>query len=150
LAENRYVGRTFIQPAQGLREQGVKLKFNPLAEVKGKRIVAVDDTIVRGNTTRQIVQMLFEAGAAEVHLRISAPPIVSQCYYGIDFADEDELVAAHRTVEEVRELVGATSLAFLSLEGLQEATRRPASSLCRACLTREYPTEVPAEAAKLR
>jgi amidophosphoribosyltransferase len=151
LIKNRYVGRTFIQPDQELRRQGVRLKFNPLVEdVRGKRVVAVDDTIVRGNTTREIVRMLFDAGAAEVHLRISAPPIVSQCYYGIDFAEEDELVAAHRTVEEVRELVGATSLAFLSLEGLQEATRRPASSVCRACLTREYPTEVPAEAAKLR
>jgi amidophosphoribosyltransferase len=151
LIKNRYVGRTFIQPDQELRRQGVRLKFNPLVEdVRGKRVVAVDDTIVRGNTTRAIVRMLFDVGAAEVHLRISAPPIVSQCYYGIDFADEDELVAAHRTVEEVRELVGATSLAFLSLEGLQEATRRPASSLCRACLTREYPTEVPAEASKLR
>jgi amidophosphoribosyltransferase len=151
LIKNRYVGRTFIQPDQELRRQGVRLKFNPLVEdVRGKRVVAVDDTIVRGNTTRAIVRMLFDAGAAEVHLRISAPPIVSQCYYGIDFADEDELVAAHRTVEEVRELVGATSLAFLSLEGLQEATRRPASSLCRACLTREYPTEVPADASKLR
>ncbi|HZT93507.1 MAG TPA: amidophosphoribosyltransferase [Gaiellaceae bacterium] len=151
LIKNRYVGRTFIQPDQELRRQGVRLKFNPLVDdVRGKRVVAVDDTIVRGNTTREIVRMLFDAGAAEVHLRISAPPIVSQCYYGIDFAEEDELVAAHRTVEEVRELVGATSLAFLSLEGLQEATRRPESSLCRACLTREYPTEVPAEAAKLR
>jgi amidophosphoribosyltransferase len=151
LIKNRYVGRTFIQPDQELRRQGVRLKFNPLVEdVRGKRVVAVDDTIVRGNTTRAIVRMLFDAGAAEVHLRISAPPIVSQCYYGIDFAEEDELVAAQRTVEEVRELVGATSLAFLSLEGLQEATRRPASSLCRACLTREYPTEVPAEASKLR
>jgi amidophosphoribosyltransferase len=151
LIKNRYVGRTFIQPDQELRRQGVRLKFNPLVEdVRGKRVVAVDDTIVRGNTTRAIVRMLFDAGAAEVHLRISAPPIVSQCYYGIDFADEDELVAARRTVEEVREVVGATSLAFLSLEGLQEATRRPESSLCRACLTREYPTEVPAEAAKLR
>src|SRR5207237_2914441 len=99
LIKNRYVGRTFIEPDQGLREQGVKLKFNPLAEVKGKRVVAVDDTIVRGNTTRQIVQMLFEAGAAEVHLRISAPPIVPPCYYGMTFADEDELVAARRTVE---------------------------------------------------
>jgi amidophosphoribosyltransferase len=151
LIKNRYVGRTFIQPDQELRRQGVRLKFNPLVEdVRGKRVVAVDDTIVRGNTTRQIVRMLFDAGAAEVHLRISAPPIVSQCYYGIDFAEEDELIAARRTVEEIRELVGATSLAFLSLEGLQEATRRPASSLCRACLTREYPTDVPAEAAKLR
>jgi amidophosphoribosyltransferase len=150
LIKNRYVGRTFIQPDQGLRQQGVKLKFNPLAEVKGKRIVAVDDTIVRGNTTRQIVQMLFEAGAAEVHLRISAPPIVSQCYYGIDFAQEDELIAARRTVEEVRDQLGATSLAFLSLDGLQASTRRPESSFCRACLTRDYPTAVPRDSTKLR
>jgi amidophosphoribosyltransferase len=150
LIKNRYVGRTFIQPDQGLREQGVKLKFNPLAEVKGKRLVVVDDTIVRGNTTKQIVAMLFEAGAAEVHVRISAPPIVSQCYYGIDFAQEDELIAAKRTVEQVREFMGATSLAFLSLDGLQASTRRPASSFCRACLTRDYPTAVPRETTKLR
>src|SRR5207249_10540664 len=136
---------------RGRRGQGVRLKFTPLVEaVRGKRVVAVDDTIVRGNTTRAIVRMLFEAGAAEVHLRISAPPIVSQCYYGIDFADEDELVAAHRTVEEVREYVGATSLAFLSLEGLQASTRRPESTFCRACLTRDYPTAVPREGTKLR
>ena len=150
LIKNRYVGRTFIQPDQGLREQGVKLKFNPLAEVKDKRIVVVDDTIVRGTTTKQIVAMLFEAGAAEVHVRTAAPPIVSQCYYGIDFADEDELVAAGRTVEEVREHIGATSLAYLSLEALQASTRRPESSFCRACLTRDYPTAVPREAAKLK
>jgi amidophosphoribosyltransferase len=150
LIKNRYVGRTFIQPDQGLREQGVKLKFNPLAEVSGKRLVVVDDTIVRGNTTKQIVSMLFEAGAAEVHVRISAPPIVSQCYYGIDFAQEDELIAAGRTVEEVREFMGATSLAFLSLDGLQASTRRPESSFCRACLTRDYPTAVPRESTKLR
>ena len=150
LIKNRYVVRTFIQPDQGLRQQGVKLKFNPLAEVRDKRIVVVDDTIVRGNTTRQIVQMLFDAGAAEVHVRISAPPIISQCYYGIDFAEEDELIAARRTVGEVREQLGATSLAFLSLEGLQASTRRPESSFCRACLTRDYPTAVPREATKLR
>jgi amidophosphoribosyltransferase len=150
LIKNRYVGRTFIQPDQGLREQGVKLKFNPLAEVSGKRLVVVDDTIVRGNTTKQIVSMLFEAGAAEVHVRISAPPIVSQCYYGVDFAQEDELIAAGRTVEEVREFMGATSLAFLSLDGLQASTRRPESSFCRACLTRDYPTAVPRESTKLR
>jgi amidophosphoribosyltransferase len=150
LIKNRYVGRTFIQPDQGLREQGVKLKFNPLAEVRDKRVVVVDDSIVRGNTTRKIVQMLFEAGAAEVHVRVSAPPIVSQCYYGIDLAEENELIAATRSVDEVRQHLGATSLAYLSLEGLQSSTRRPASELCRACLTRDYPTAVPREGAKLR
>ena len=97
LIKNRYVGRTFIQPDQGLREQGIRLKFNPLAEVAGKRVVVVDDSIVRGNTTRQIVTMLFEAGAAEVHVRISSPPIIGPCFYGIDFAGEDELVAAERS-----------------------------------------------------
>jgi amidophosphoribosyltransferase len=150
LIKNRYVGRTFIQPDQGLREQGIKLKFNPLAEVKGKRVVVVDDSIVRGNTTRQIVQMLFEAGAAEVHLRISSPPVVGQCFYGIDLADPDELIAAGKTVDEVREHVGATSLAYLSLGGLQASTRRPESQFCRACLTRDYPTAVPREHAKLQ
>jgi amidophosphoribosyltransferase len=150
LIKNRYVGRTFIQPDQGLREQGIKLKFNPLAEVKGKRVVAVDDTIVRGNTTRQIVQMLFDAGASEVHVRISAPPIISQCYYGIDFADPDELIAANKSIEEVCEYIGATSLAHLSLEGLQASTRRSESQFCRACLTREYPTAIPHEARKLQ
>jgi amidophosphoribosyltransferase len=150
LIKNRYVGRTFIQPDQRLREQGIKLKFNPLAEVKGKRVVAVDDTIVRGNTTRQIVQMLFDAGAAEVHVRISAPPVIGQCFYGIDFADPGELIAANKSLEEVREYIGATSLAHLSLEGLQASTRRPASQFCRACLTRDYPTSVPREARKLQ
>jgi amidophosphoribosyltransferase len=150
LIKNRYVGRTFIQPDQRLREQGIRLKFNPLAEVKGKRVVVVDDSIVRGNTTRQIVQMLFEAGAAEVHVRVSSPPIIGQCFYGIDFADADELVAAGKTVEQVREQIGATTLAYLSLEGLQASTRRPESQFCRACLTREYPTDVPADPRKLK
>ncbi|HEX5449549.1 MAG TPA: amidophosphoribosyltransferase [Gaiellaceae bacterium] len=150
LIKNRYVGRTFIQPEQGMREQGIRMKFNPLAEVEGKRLVVVDDSIVRGSTTRQIVQMLFDAGAAEVHVRISSPPVVSPCYYGIDLASEDEMIAAHSTVEEVREAIGATSLAYLSLEALQESTHRPASALCRACLTREYPTRTPADARKLR
>jgi amidophosphoribosyltransferase len=148
--KNRYVGRTFIQPDQGLRQQGIKLKFNPLDEVAGKRLVLVDDSIVRGNTTRQIVAMLFEAGAAEVHVRVSSPPVIGQCHYGIDLADEDDLVAAARTVDEVRDHIGATSLAYLSLDGLQAATRRPEHELCRACLTREYPTSVPAENGKLR
>jgi amidophosphoribosyltransferase len=150
LIKNRYVGRTFIQPDQGLRKQGVRLKFNPLAEVAGKRLVVVDDSIVRGNTTSQIVSMLFEAGALEVHVRVSSPPVVSQCYYGIDFAEEDELIAARRDVEAVREHIGATSLAYLSLEGLQASTRRPATSFCRACLTRDYPTALPEEGARAK
>jgi amidophosphoribosyltransferase len=145
LIKNRYVGRTFIQPDQGLRDQGIRLKFNPLAEVRGRRLVVVDDSIVRGSTTRQIVAMLFEAGALEVHVRVSSPPIVSPCFYGIDFADPEQLVAADRDVEGVRQVIAATSLAYLSLDGLQAATRRPASSFCRACLTREYPTRVPLE-----
>jgi amidophosphoribosyltransferase len=143
LIKNRYVGRTFIQPDQALREQGIRLKFNPLDEVAGQRVVVVDDSIVRGNTTRQIVAMLFDAGAAEVHVRISSPPVVGPCFYGIDLPDEGQLIAASRSVEEVRGFIGATSLAYLSLEGLTDATRRPGSELCRACLTRDYPTRIP-------
>jgi amidophosphoribosyltransferase len=143
LIKNRYVGRTFIQPDQALREHGIKTKFNPLGEVAGKRVVVVDDSIVRGTTTRAIVAMLFEEGAEEVHVRVSSPPIVSPCFYGIDMATEDELIAAGRTVEEVRAAIGATSLAYLSLDGLQGATRRPERTFCRACLTRSYPTRVP-------
>jgi len=150
LIKNRYVGRTFIQPDQELRRQGIRLKFNPLAEVAGKRLVVVDDSIVRGNTTREIVQMLFDAGAAEVHVRISSPPVIGQCFYGIDLADPDEMLAAGRTVDDIRAYIGATSLAYLSQEGLVESTRRPASELCRACLTGDYPTAVPVEHAKLR
>jgi amidophosphoribosyltransferase len=143
LIKNRYVGRTFIQPDQAMREQGIKMKFNPLAEVSGKRVVVVDDSIVRGSTTTQIVAMLFDAGAAEVHVRVSAPPVIGQCFYGIDLASPDEMVASHMTVEEIRAHIGATSLAYLSLEGLQAATRRPESALCRACLTGDYPTRIP-------
>src|SRR5688572_16789230 len=152
LVKNRYVGRTFIQPDDALRRQGIKMKFNPLAEVAGKRLVIVDDTIVRGSTTHQLVAMLFDAGAAEVHVRISSPPIVSPCFYGIDMADEEQLAAAHRSVEQMRELIGATSLHYLSPEGMQGATRLPEESVCRACFTRDYPTRVPAERnlAKLR
>jgi amidophosphoribosyltransferase len=150
LIKNRYVHRTFIHPEQGMREQGIRMKFNPLAELAGKRLVVVDDSIVRGSTTRQIVQMLFDAGAAEVHVRISSPPVVSPCYYGIDLASEDEMIASGNDVEGVRRAIGATSLAYISLEGLQAATERPASALCRACLTREYPTRIPEAAEKLR
>jgi amidophosphoribosyltransferase len=144
LIKNRYVGRTFIQPDQGLREQGIKLKFNPLAEVAGKRVVVVDDSIVRGTTMRQLVAMLRDAGATEVHIRVSSPPIVSPCFYGIDFGDDRQLVAAGQTVEETRRRIAATTLAHLSLDGVQQATARPGSEFCRACFTREYPTRVPA------
>lgn len=150
LIKNRYVARTFIQPDQEMREQGIRLKFNPLSEVDGRRIVVVDDSIVRGTTMRQLVQMLFDAGASEVHVRISSPPVVSPCFYGIDMAAEDELAAAHRSVEEMRELIGATSLHYLSLEGMQEATGLPEDAVCRACFTREYPTRVPERIEKLR
>ena len=143
LIKNRYVGRTFIQPDQAMRQHGIKLKFNPLAEVAGKRIVVVDDSIVRGNTMRQIVSMLFDAGALEVHVRISSPPIVSPCFYGVDMPDPEELVAARLSVEEVRRSIGATTLAHLSHEGMQEATPLPADSVCGACFTGRYPAATP-------
>ena len=145
LIKNRYVGRTFIEPDQELRRQGIRLKFNPLDEIAGRRLVVVDDSIVRGNTMRALVQMLDDAGAAEVHVRISSPPVVSPCFYGIDMADQAELAAAHRSVAEMREHVGATSLHYLSLDGMQWATRIPEEEVCRACFTRRYPTPVPAE-----
>ena len=152
LIKNRYVGRTFIQPDQALRQQGIKLKFNPLAEVAGRRLVIVDDSIVRGNTMRQLVAMLFEAGAAAVHVRISSPPVVSPCFYGIDMGDDGQLAAAGRSVEEMCDYIRASSLHYLSLAGMQSATRLPEESVCRACFTRSYPTRVPKERnlAKLR
>ena len=150
LIKNRYVARTFIQPDQAMREQGIRMKFNPLDEVEGQRIVVVDDSIVRGSTMRQLVAMLVDAGAAEVHVRISSPPVVSPCFYGIDMADEGELPAAHRSVEEMRELIGATTLHYLSVEGMQAATTLPDDAVCRACFTRDYPTRVPQKVAKLR
>jgi amidophosphoribosyltransferase len=150
LIKNRYVARTFIQPDQAMREQGIRMKFNPLDEVEGRRIVVVDDTIVRANTMRQLVAMLLDAGAAEVHVRISSPPVVSPCFYGIDFPDEDELPAAHRSVEEMRILIGATSLHYLSVDGMQAATTLPEDAVCRACFTRDYPTRVPQRVEKLR
>ena len=152
LIKNRYVGRTFIQPDQELRRQGIRLKFNPLDEIAGRRAVIVDDSIVRGNTMRQLVSMLFEAGAAEVHVRVSSPPVVSPCFYGIDMADEAELAAAHRSVDEMCAYVGATTLHYLSVEGMQAATGLADDRVCRACFTRDYPTRVPEERnlAKLR
>jgi amidophosphoribosyltransferase len=150
LTKNRYVARTFIQPDQAMREQGVKMKFNPLPDIAGKRLVVVEDSIVRGTTTRQIVSMLFDAGAHEVHMRVASPPIVSPCFYGLDFGDEEQLLAARRSVEEMRALIGATSLHYLSVDGMQAATQLPEDSVCRACFTREYPTRVPQKVEKLR
>ena len=140
LIKNRYVARTFIEPGQELRKRGLRMKFNPLPEiVRGRRVVVVDDSIVRGNTTRQIVGMLREAGAAEVHLRISAPPIRHPCHYGIDMSTREEMVAHERAVEEIARELGADSLAYLSLEGVYEAIGADRGSHCDACFTGSYP-----------
>jgi amidophosphoribosyltransferase len=142
LIKNRYVARTFIQPGQELRKHGLRMKFNPLPEVVGgKRIVVVDDSIVRGNTTGQIIGMLRDAGAAEVHLRISAPPIRHPCHYGIDMSTRQEMIAHDRTVAQVARELGADSLAYLSLEGLYEAIGSTRDTHCDACFTGEYPLE---------
>jgi amidophosphoribosyltransferase len=147
LIKNRYVGRTFIQPTDGMRQLGLRLKLNPLPSViAGKRVVVIDDSIVRGNTARKLVKLLFDAGAKEVHFRVSSPPITGPCYYGIDMDTKDQLVGANYTVEEIREQIGATTLAYLSVEGMTKATKQPKSSLCRACFDGEYP--IPGTAAK--
>jgi amidophosphoribosyltransferase len=143
LVKNSYVGRTFIQPSQTIRQRGIRLKLNPLREViAGQRVVVVDDSIVRGNTQRAIVAMLRESGAAEVHIRISSPPVAWPCFYGIDFATRAELAAGILSVEEIRVSIGADSLGYISLEGLTEATTLPAGQLCRACFDGEYPIPV--------
>jgi len=147
LIKNRYVGRTFIQPSQSLREQGVKMKLSPVrGVVEGKRVVMVDDSIVRGTTSRRIVRMLREAGATEVHVRISSPPIKNPCFYGIDTSTHEELIASSHSVEEMREIIGADSLAFLSPGGMVEAIDRPfegeTRGQCMACFTGKYPTEI--------
>ena len=143
LVKNSYVGRTFIQPSQTIRQLGIRLKLNPLRDVvAGQRVVVVDDSIVRGNTQRAIVAMLREAGAAEVHVRISSPPVSWPCFYGIDFATRAELMAGRLSVEEIRVSLGADSLGFISLEGLTAATTLPAARLCRACFDGNYPIPV--------
>lgn len=144
LVKNAYVGRTFIQPSQTIRQRGIKLKLNPLREViNGKRLIVVDDSIVRGNTQRALVAMLREAGAAEVHVRISSPPITWPCFYGIDFASRAELLATGLSVDEVRQAIGADSLGYLSEDGMIEATEQPRSKLCTACFTGVYPIPLP-------
>ncbi len=150
LLKNRYVGRTFIEPDQRIRELGVKLKFNPLREVlNDKRIVVVDDSIVRGTTTPRVISMLRKAGAREIHLRICAPPIRHPCFFGVDMATRWELIAAQKTVPEIKEFVGADSLGYLSLEGLVKAVNLPKENFCLACFTGEYPIPVQLEMDKL-
>ncbi|MDR0482651.1 MAG: amidophosphoribosyltransferase [Cellulomonadaceae bacterium] len=144
LTKNAYVGRTFIQPTDTLRQQGIRLKLNPVRElISGQRIVVVDDSIVRGNTQRALVRMLREAGAAEVHVRISSPPVVWPCFYGIDFASRAELIGGSLQVNEVCESIGADSLGYISLNGMIAATGRAANELCTACFTGDYPIEIP-------
>ncbi|MBO8178240.1 MAG: amidophosphoribosyltransferase [Bacillus sp. (in: Bacteria)] len=147
LIKNRYVGRTFIQPSQSLREQGVKMKLSPVrGVVEGKRVIMVDDSIVRGTTSKRIVSMLKEAGAKEVHVCISAPPIQHPCFYGIDTSTHEELIAANHSVEEIKEIIGADSLTFISVEGLLKAIGRPNEGefrgQCLACFIGKYPTEI--------
>jgi amidophosphoribosyltransferase len=145
LMKNPYVGRTFIQPSQTLRQLGIRLKLNPVRDnVRGKRLVVVDDTIVRGNTQRAIVRMLREAGALEVHVRISSPPVNWPCFYGIDFPTRAELLANGLDTEGIRRSIGADSLGYVSLSGLIAATEQPKTRLCRACFDGEYPIELPA------
>ena len=152
LIKNRYVGRTFIEPDQRFRELGVRTKFNPLPEVlAGKRVVVVDDSIVRGTTTPHVIGLLRRAGAAEVHVRVCAPPILNPCHFGVDMATKDEFIATGRTVEEICEEIGADSLAYLSVESLHEAVNndRSGAGFCDACFTGNYPIPVQLQMDKL-
>lgn len=145
LIKNRYIGRTFIQPSQELRELGVKMKLSSVRKVvKGKKVVMIDDSIVRGTTSGRIVKLLREAGATEVHVRISSPPVKNPCFYGIDTSSREELIAANKSVEEIKELIGADSLEFLSIDGMLEALSRKSNNhgCCLACFGLEYPTDV--------
>jgi amidophosphoribosyltransferase len=146
---NRYAGRTFIQPSAGLRHRGVTIKLNPLREVvAGKRLIVVDDSIVRGTTTKRIVDLLRRAGATEVHVRISAPPIFHPCFYGIDTQVETELIAATHSEAEIREFIGADSLGYLSIRGVLAALELPYEGFCFACFDGHYPEPVPYDAAR--
>jgi amidophosphoribosyltransferase len=144
LIKNRYVGRTFIQPTQKMRETGIRMKLNPLKDVlEGQRVIIVDDSIVRGTTSRKIVKALRDAGATEVHMRISSPPVTHPCFYGIDTDSQDHLVAATQSVEEIADHIGVDSLAYLSWEGMLQATHTDPNSFCSACFTGDYPIDVP-------
>ena len=142
LIRNHYIGRTFIEPRQSVRDFGVKLKLNPVHSLlDGKRVVLVDDSIVRGTTSRKIVRMIRHAGAKEVHMRISCPPTISPCFYGVDTPSKKQLIAANKTIDEIREYIGADSLAYLSLEGLKKACADgEKTTYCSACYTGQYPT----------
>ena len=143
LVKNRYVGRTFIQPDQRIREAGVSLKFNALGEVlRGKRVVVVDDSIVRGTTTPRVLALIRRAGASEIHMRVTTPPIAWPCFFGVDMATRAELLAANNSVEEIRKHIGADSLGYVSLEGLTKATKQTEQTLCNACFTGRYPIDV--------
>jgi amidophosphoribosyltransferase len=144
LIRNHYVGRTFIEPEQSVRDFGVKLKLNPVRSVlEGKRVILIDDSIVRGTTSRKIVRMVRDAGAREVHMRISCPPTISPCFYGVDTPSKDQLIAANKSVEEIRQYIGADSLSYLSLEGLKRACGEgEKTSYCTACYTGAYPTKL--------
>ena len=144
LIRNHYIGRTFIQPQQAIRHFSVRVKLNPVRSIlEGKRVVLVDDSIVRGTTSRKIVKMVKAAGAREVHLRISCPPTLSPCYYGVDTPDRNELIAANHTLEEIRQFIGADSLAYLSLGGLMSAVKPDGGSYCSSCYTGVYPVAFP-------
>src|SRR5688572_1449580 len=141
IIRNHYVGRTFIEPSQSIRSFGVRLKLNPIKDlIKGKRVVLVDDSIVRGTTSKKIVQMVREAGATEVHVRISCPPTTHSCYYGVDTPNREDLIASHMSVEEVRDFIGADSLGYLSLEGMLDSIGLDSASTCNACWSGNYPT----------
>jgi len=145
LAKNRYVGRTFISPSQAIRQQGIRLKLNPLKHaIRGKRLIVVDDSIVRGNTTKKLVALLRETGATEVHMRITSPPVEWPCFYGIDTDTQDQLIAAVKTIEEIREHIGADSLAYLSLPAMVQATGAEQAGFCLACFNGDYPVDIPA------
>ncbi len=151
LMKNRYIGRTFIMPDQNMRETAVRLKLNTIRQnLEGKKVILMDDSIVRGTTSRRIVDMVRKAGAEEVHMRIGSPPIMSPCYLGIDMATREELVAAHKTVAGVEAVINADSLGYVSVEGLVEAVGIPADDLCLGCLTGVYPVEIPGEECKRR
>jgi amidophosphoribosyltransferase len=147
LVRNHYVGRTFIEPQQSIRSFGVRIKLNPVRDlINGKRVVLIDDSIVRGTTSKKIVRMVREAGAREVHVRISCPPTISPCYYGVDTPNKSELIAANMTVPEICEFIEADSLGYLSLEGMIAATGLSPDSSCVACWNGQYPTRITREA----